>query len=642
MDDGSKKAEGESKPTAGEPPRRLEISMKDLELVLEHAKAALSEEEFATLKGAIETLAFLTRELEKKSVSIQRLKQLLFGATTEKTKKVMEKLLEQATPASDAGVAAGGTEAGPGEKPKGHGRNGASAYGGAKRIRVPLGSLHAGDACPSCVKGTLYASCPPKLIVRLTGQAPIGGKVYELEKLRCHLCGQIFTAEAPEGVGQEKYDAESAAMIALLKYGVGLPFHRLERLQEGLGIPLPAATQWEIVAETAGVLIPAWSELIHQAAQGEVVYNDDTTMKVLALGNPTVEPAALPTPDAPATGLAVAAPASANSAAEQVAPASVAATVPAEPATPVTEAAASAAEPAQPTAQPAAATVPDEPAGDAAAAQTAKDGADQGKANGRAGVFTSGIISRAVDHVIALFFTGHKHAGENLLDLLKQRSLELGPPIQMCDALSRNMPPELRTIIANCLAHARRRFVDVAGSFPDECLHVLGILKVVYANDAMAKAQRMSPQQRLHFHQAHSGPAMAQLQAWMDEQIQQRKVEPNSALGEAIAYMRKHWNELTLFLRVPGAPLDNNLCERALKKAILHRKNALFYQTENGAHVGDLFMSLIHTCELNGANPFRYLTELQKHARELAAAPADWMPWNYLATLQRGRGQPAG
>jgi hypothetical protein len=258
------------------------------------------------------------------------------------------------------------------------------------------------------------------------------------------------------------------------------------------------------------------------------------------------------------------------------------------------------------------------------------------------GVFTSGIVSKLADHQIALFFTGHKHAGENLLDLLQQRSARLGPPIQMCDALSRNVPEELQTIVANCLAHGRRRFVDVAGSFPQECIHVLEILKDVYGTDATARDRRMSPQERLHFHQAHSGPKMAELEAWMAAQLEQRTVEPNSGLGEAIAYMRKHWKELTLFLRVPAAPLDNNICERALKKAILHRKNAYFYKTRNGARVGDLFMSLIHTCELNGANPFRYLTELQKHARQLAATPADWMPWNYLRTLQSGSNRPSG
>lgn len=79
----------------------------------------------------------------------------------------------------------------------------------------------------------------------------------------------------------------------------------------------------------------------------------------------------------------------------------------------------------------------------------------------------------------------------------------------------------------------------------------------------------------------------------------------------------------------------NSLCERALKKAILHRKNALFYKTMNGAQVGDLFMSLIHTCELNGVNPFDYLTELQRHAEEMARNPAEWMPWNYRETLAR-------
>jgi len=94
-------------------------------------------------------------------------------------------------------------------------------------------------------------------------------------------------------------------------------------------------------------------------------------------------------------------------------------------------------------------------------------------------------------------------------------------------------------------------------------------------------------------------------------------------------YLLRHWHPLTLFLRKAGAPIDNNLVERALKRAVLHRKNALFYRTLNGAQVGDLFMSLIHTCQLCGANSFDYLIELQRHAQELAACPTEWMPWNY-------------
>jgi hypothetical protein len=133
---------------------------------------------------------------------------------------------------------------------------------------------------------------------------------------------------------------------------------------------------------------------------------------------------------------------------------------------------------------------------------------------------------------------------------------------------------------------------------------------------------------------------MDELHGWLEAQLKEKKAEPNSGLGKAIEYMLRHWQALTLFLREPGAPLDNNLVERALKKAILHRKNSLFYKTLNGAEVGDLYMTLIHTCELNAVNPLDYLTELLRHTEELAAKPADWMPWKYRATLERSPSNP--
>jgi len=132
---------------------------------------------------------------------------------------------------------------------------------------------------------------------------------------------------------------------------------------------------------------------------------------------------------------------------------------------------------------------------------------------------------------------------------------------------------------------------------------------------------------------------MEELRTWCTRQFEERLVEPNSALGQAISYLLNHWEKLTLFLREPGAPLDNNIAERALKKAILHRKNALFYRTLNGAHVGDIFMSLIHTCQLNDVDPFDCLTELQRHAAKLAARPENWMPWNYRESLAAIRGR---
>ena len=215
----------------------------------------------------------------------------------------------------------------------------------------------------------------------------------------------------------------------------------------------------------------------------------------------------------------------------------------------------------------------------------------------RTGTFTSGIVSIVGPWRIALYFTGWKHAGENIAVVLKQRAGQLPPPIQMSDALSRNTPKlegvEIR--LANCLVHGRRQFVDLAESFPEECRYVLETLRGIYHNDALAIEQKLSPEDRLHWHQEHSGPPMATLHGWMQAQFAEHKAEPDSGLGKAFSFLLNHWRKLTLFLREPGAPIDNNVVERALKKAILNRRNALFYRTLKGSGVGDLFMSLIHT-----------------------------------------------
>jgi transposase len=528
------------------PAPRIELHMDDLERLAERARQApLSDDDYATLKAALHTLGTVAQLVEDKSATIARLRQLLFGSTSEKTRDVLPRT-DGATP-TDPPVRA------PRERAPGHGRQGADAYAGATRVPVAHAGVHHGDRCPGCAKGKIYAQRDPGVLVRIVGQAPLDATVYELEKLRCNLCGEVFTADPPPGVGPEKYDATSTSMVALLKYGTGLPFHRLERLQADLQIPLPASTQWEMVAETATVLQPVLHALIREAAHGEVIHNDDTTMTVLAL----------------APG----------------------------------------------------ARAPDEP------------DASDAVPPGRTGVFTSGLVATRDGQRVALFFTGHRHAGENLARVLAERAADLGPPIQMCDALSRNLPKPLEVVLAHCLAHARRKIVEVTPSFPAECRHILETLREVYRCDEEARTARLSPADRLASHQARSGPVLADLHAWLTDQIDEHRIEPNSGLGQAIAYLRKHWEPLTLFLRVEGAPLDNNICERVLKKAILHRKNALFYRTPAGAQVGDLFMSLIHTCELAGANPFDYLTTLQRHRDAVATTPAAWLPWNYRETL---------
>jgi len=569
---GRKRAKKPRKPRHKKKPtfQRRELKLEELEAILDRTQSGpLNEDDRDKLRAAVDTLAFLTQEMDKKGASIRRLRKLIFGASTEKTSQVLgdsDSDQDKKEDADDAPATAGeADDGGEGEqdkgktgdekkKRKGHGRNGAKDYQGADKEKVPHESLTRGDQCPECPKGKLYPMREPAVLVRVTGMAPLAATVYELERLRCNLCGLVVTAQAPEGVRGPKYDETAASMIALLKYGTGLPFNRLERLQRSLGIPLPASTQWDVVNAAADLLVPAYTELLRQAAQGTVLYNDDTTMRVLDLMGLRRQKAL--------------------------------------------------------------------------AAGELKD-------EERTGIFTSGIISTTEEHQIAVFFTGTQHAGENLSDVLAQRAAELAPPVQMSDALSRNTPGDFETLVANCNAHARRRFVDVADSFPDEVRHVLEELRKVYKNDAVARKQAMSPEQRLRFHQQQSGPVIKALKKWLKAQLKERKVEPNSGLGEAIGYMLKHWDKLTLFLRVPGAPLDNNICERALKRAIQHRKNSLFYKSENGARVGDMFMTLIYSAELNDADPFDYLVTLQRHADEVAKSPGDWLPWNYRDTLTR-------
>ena len=524
----------------------IELSPEDVQQLLDRvAGRSLEDTDYQAIQGMIETLLFLKQAHEEKRIIVKKFLWLLFCAPTETARNLFGDLLEEGQEgAADAGRRA--REKKGKKKPKGHGRNGKAAYPGAQKIPVKHPSLRSGDRCPECEKGKVYNSVKPGVLLRFLASVPVQAKVYETEKLRCNLCGEIFTAPTPEEAGPDKYDETVGAMIAVLKYGYGFPFYRIEQLQESLGIPLPASTQWEIVLgawHTAGAA--AHEEMIRHAAQGEVLHNDDTGMKILALAN-------------------------LEDAAEQ-----------------------------------------------------------EGEKLDRTGLFTTGILSVTQERKIALYFTGKNHAGENLEALLRHREADRGPPIQMCDALSRNQPKAFKTILAHCMSHARRGFVDVAAHWPQECRYVIETLGEVYKNDEIAHEQKLSPAERLAFHQAESGPLMEELKQWLQAQFDQKTVEPNSSLGKAISYMQNHWEPLTLFLRVQGAPLHNNLCEQMLKRAILHRKNALFFKSRRGARVGDAFMSLIQTSNLAGVNAFEYLTALLLHHEAVRDHPDSWMPWNY-------------
>jgi transposase len=399
--------------------RRLDVDVEELDRVIDAAEnGPLSKADRQKLKTTLHAL-------------VERLAQ---KRNTEKTNSVLEPKISSSTAVESLEPTT----------PAGHGRNAASAFTGAEKVSVQHAQLKPGDRCPECREGRVYRQKEPKTLIRIVGQAPVKAIVFEMERLRCNACCQVFTAAEPAGTGAAKYDMTAVAMIALLKYGTGMPFNRMERLETQLGILLPAATQWELMELAAGSLKPVLEELIRQAAQGSVVHNDDTGMRILKLVRNTDD--------------------------------------------------------------------------------------------GRTGTFTSGIVSIWREWRIALYFTGWKHAGENLADVLKQRAAERDPPIQMCDALSRNTPklPGVEVLLANCLAHGRRQLVDVATNFPEECRYVLETLGKVYQADAQARERQLSPESRLLLHQENSGPLLDELHEWMETQFAEHKIEPNSGLGKAM------------------------------------------------------------------------------------------------------------
>jgi len=535
-----------SRTSRNQPPANVDVGV--LHGILERSRSTpLGTEDYATLKSAVDTLAIITQQLELKGASVERLRKMLFGTSSEKSRDILGRPDEEKGAASKPS----GSKRNDGgeEKSPGHGRNGVDAYPGATKHQVQHPSVKTGECCPDCGRGKVYPMKDPASLLRVTGMAPLVANVWECERLRCNGCLKVFTAPAPAGIGEEKYDASAAAMLGVLRFDLGVPHNRIEKLQQSAGVPFPASTQWDVIDEKCELLEPAYEELLQQAARGEVLHNDDTPMKVLELMAQTP--------------------------------------------------------------------------------QEAKDAGATDEMAERTGIRTTGIVAATGDRKITLFFTGRKHAGDNLEDVLKRRPATMEAAIQMCDGLSHNVAGDFKTILGICLIHARRNFVDVVSSFPEESRYVIEQVAKVYAHEADTQDQKLTKAERLIYHQRHSGPVMAELKTWMKQQMDGRIVEPNSPLGEAIRYALKRWEALTLFLRIAGAPLDNNVCERVLKKAIMHRKNSLFYKSVRGAHVGDVFMSLIHTATLNGADPFHYLVTLMRNAAAVAQSPSEWMPWNY-------------
>ncbi|MDP3940513.1 MAG: IS66 family transposase [Deltaproteobacteria bacterium] len=552
-------------------PEVVEVDMAQLEGLVDRTKGIVVPEDHELIEGLVGTVVALTKLVREGRATLARIRHLLGLRSSEKTDDVLPRGGKGTAGDSDAGTKPeapegaavtgidenGATSPTPdADKPQapGHGCLPLSAYLDLCPIRVTHDKLHPGDRCPLCGRGNLFELREPAKILRIQGQPPLVGECWLSQRLRCNSCGAVFTAAAPPEAQGRKYSASAVAIIALLRYGGGMPLYRLEGLQGHMGTPVPDATMWDVLVVRADEIKPVLQELRRLGAQGVLMHNDDTYMRILEFMGKRrarlIESGALPSPE-------------------------------------------------------------------------------------RTGLFTTGIVAIFESHPIALYITGRQHAGENLADLLTEREPGRRPPIQMCDGLDRNHPKGHEVVPANCLVHGRRHVVDQVESFPEECRYLLERMRDVFRVDDLCRKAGLSDDERLHRHQRESGPIMEEIQRWMEAQMEEKRVEPNSGLGAAIRYLLKRWDKLTLFLRVPGAPLENNLVERALKRAIRHRKNSLFYFNARGAEVGDLYMTLIHTTELNGGNAFHYLTELMRHAKAASERPGDWLPWTYLETLAR-------
>ena len=556
-------------------PQPIEIEETEVEQLIEKAEqGTLDAAEQKRLVPLLRTLIWIQRTLLSTRISLSRLKRILFGKKTEKRPR---KPKDPATGEDGGGNGPGGSPGtgGGGEDPpagngdgsgampsggqpsdssthnrRGHGRRAAAEYSGAEAVFCPVDAHQSGQRCPHCERGRLYPS-RPLVRLRFTGQSLALVTRFELEQLRCNTCGALWVAPMPPEVGRETYEVSLKVNLAVAHYHLGLPFKRIESFQEMLGMPLPDATQWELVEQVADSAYPIYESLKRLGANQPLVYQDDTGARILSLIR---ENQAEPPPQ-------------------------------------------------------------------------------------RKGMYTT-VLQFEGEHSICIYFTGRRHAGENLDDILADRDPDL-PPIQwMSDGLAANTPKQHkdRALDLNCMTHGRRQFVEIDEFFPSECTRVIDAIAKIYKHEAHCKEQWLTPAQRLAYHQEYSRTVMDDLKAWMEQQFEDKRVEPNSRLGGAFDYLLKRWMSLTRFLTVPGAPLDNNAAERALKIILRYRKNSLFYKNQHGAYVGDTLTSLIETCRLAGANPLDYLSAVMENRSAVFADPTAWLPWNYRDHLDTAQG----
>lgn len=479
-------------------PEKVDISQEEIASLLERLEANnLNNSDITIITRIVQCYFWIQLCLQEAKMSIKRLRALFGSSSSEKRKNLAQSdssgvaleaeegnLPEMGSPDLEKEEQSGsGKEFGKNlldlspfidsededeknfeERPfKGHGRLGHEAYEGATIEAHPHESLKPRDPCPEGCGGKVYFF-KPKVVVCLQGNSLISAKRHILERLRCSLCGAVFTA-SPANLSLQKHDESVKAQVAIAKFYMGMPNYRLEKWQNMIGVPLRDSTQWDLIKSLADDIGPVYSALEKLAAQGKVIAHDDTSVRILSCikENKTKQPGE------------------------------------------------------------------------------------------RTGMFTTSIVSQFQDYRICLFYPGRKHSGENIADLMSMRPDGLEAFIRMCDALSSNLQIKFLEILCICLTHGRRKFYEIHEYFPEECGCVIDALALVYKYEGIAKKKKMSPEERLAYHQEKSAPIFSALKDWIVKKIEEKDVEPNSSLGKAFKYMMNHWEGLTN----PNSGLEN-------------------------------------------------------------------------------------
>lgn len=415
--------------------------------------------------GCINLASWVPRALVEHKITVSNLKRLIFGKGDKETQKQNNSPKRDKSNSAEEQKSSASNDETHESKPKGHGRLAHTAYINAIEHHITLESLSAGQLCPLDCGGKLYR-IDPGIIVNIKGQNLASVDKYWVEKLRCALCNELFSADIPTHVHKEKYHPSFKAMLALQKYYMAMPFHRQEYFQSLIGFPIPSSTQWQLMEELAGCALLVFPALEEIAANGSLIHNDDTVLRIVD----TIQHNRL-NPDKKRTGM-----------------------------------------------------------------------------------FTTGILAQNGSHKIALFYNSQRHSGENMELLLHKRNKNNGKVIQMCDALSHNIPETHDTIVCNCLSHGFRKFDELQAFYPEHCLPIMKWLSIPFKMDEQSKQLGYDEQQRLAYHQKHSLPAMLKAKEYMENLMSSKQVEPNESLGKAIKYMLNHWENSPGFYKSQVLP----------------------------------------------------------------------------------------